>query len=96
MNNDDDNVSNNSGNRTFQDVVDARLSRRGFLKSGLATAAALSFGGVDALLRAVPASAQERGRGPRGPLLGFQGIPVSTPTRSLCLRDTRRGVDRLG
>jgi hypothetical protein len=74
---DDDNVRNNSNNRTFQEVVEARVSRRGFLGSGLATAAALSFGGIDALLRAVPASAQQRGRGPRGPLVGFQGIPVS-------------------
>ena len=75
---DGDIVSNKSNNRTFQEVVDARVSRRGFLGSGLATAAALSFGGIDALLRAVPASAQQRGRGPRGPLVGFQGIPVSS------------------
>ena len=43
---DDDIVSNKSNNRTFQEVVDARVSRRGFLGSGLATAAAFSFGGV--------------------------------------------------
>ncbi len=71
--NDDDNVSNRSGNPTFQDVIEARVSRRGFLGSGLAAAAALSLSGVDALLRTVPASAQSNGR----PLLGFQGIPVS-------------------
>jgi uncharacterized protein len=71
-NSDDDNVCNASGNQSFQDVVDARVSRRGFLKSGL-TAAALSLVGVDALLKAVPASAQTG-----GPLLGFQAIPVST------------------
>jgi uncharacterized protein len=70
----DDIVSNNSGNRTFQEVVDARMSRRGFLGSGLAAAATLSFGGIDAVLRAVPASAQTNG----GPLLGFKGIDVST------------------
>ena len=69
--------SNKSNNQTFQEVVDARVSRRGFLGSGLATAAALSLGGVSALLKAVPASAQNRDRG-RGPLLGFQGIAVST------------------
>jgi secreted PhoX family phosphatase len=67
---DDESVSNNSGNQTFQEVIEARLSRRSFLGGGLATAAALSFGGV-------PASAQNRGRGFRGPLLGFQGIAVS-------------------
>lgn len=70
--NDKDIVSNNSGNQTFEEVVDARLSRRGFLKSGL-TAAALSLVGVDALLKAVPASAKTN----NGPLLGFHGIAVS-------------------
>jgi secreted PhoX family phosphatase len=71
---DGDNVSNNSNNQTFQEVIEARVSRRSFLGGGLATAAALSLGGVGALLKAVPASAQNRGR---QPLLGFQGIPVS-------------------
>jgi hypothetical protein len=74
---DDDNVRNNSNNRTFQEVVEARVSRRGFLEGGLATAAAVSLGGVSALLKAVPAAAQNNGRGPRKPLLGFQGIAVS-------------------
>jgi secreted PhoX family phosphatase len=73
MTNDDDNVSNNSGNPTFQEVVEARVSRRGFLGGGLAAAAAFSLSGVDALLRAVPASAKTNGRA----LLGFGGIPVS-------------------
>ena len=70
---DDDNGCNTSGNETFQDVLDARVSRRGLISSGLAAAAFLSLGGVDALLRAVPASAH----GQNQPLLGFQGIPVS-------------------
>jgi secreted PhoX family phosphatase len=70
---DDDIVSNNSKNETFQEVVNARMSRRGFLGSGLAAAAALSLGGVSALLKAVPASADTIG----GPLVRFQGIPVS-------------------
>jgi secreted PhoX family phosphatase len=78
MRNNDDDVCNKSNNQTFQEVVDARISRRGFLGSGLATAATLSLGGVSALLKAVPASAQNRGRGSRGPLLGFKGIEVST------------------
>ncbi len=72
--NDSDNGSNESGNRTFEEVIEARMSRRGFLSGGLATAAALSVGGMSALLKAVPASAQSR----RRPLLGFQGVPVST------------------
>jgi uncharacterized protein len=73
-NSDDDKGSNNSNNKTFQEVVDARLSRRGFLGSGLAAAAALSLGGVSALLKAVPASADPIA----GPLVRFEGIPVST------------------
>src|SRR5262245_23559028 len=73
-NSDDEETCNKSNNQTFQEVVDARMSRRGFLGSGLATAAAFSLGGVSALLKAVPASANTTG----GPLLGFEGIPVST------------------
>jgi uncharacterized protein len=71
---DDDIVSNNSNNQSFQEVIDARMSRRSFLGSGLAAAAALPFGGVSALLKAVPASANIIA----GPLVRFQGIPVST------------------
>ncbi len=70
---DDDEGSNPSGNRRFQEVVEARLSRRGFLGGGLAAAATFSLSGLDALLRSVPAEAQTK-----GPLLGFQAIPVST------------------
>ena len=72
--NDGNDVSNSSGNRSFQEVIEARMSRRGFLGGGLATAAALSLGGVSALLKAVPASAKTKG----GPLLGFQSVSVST------------------
>lgn len=56
---DDEGVSNQSDNEHFEDVLNARLSRRGFLTGGMATAAAVSLGGVEALLKAVPASAQE-------------------------------------
>jgi secreted PhoX family phosphatase len=70
---DDDSVSNNSNNQTFQEIVEARVARRSFLGGGLATAA-LTLGGVSALLEAVPASAKTPGR---RPLLGFQGIEVS-------------------
>jgi secreted PhoX family phosphatase len=76
-NRDDDNGCNTSKNPTFQEVVEARVTRRGFLGGGLATAATLSLGGIEALLRAVPASAQGRTSSRRGPLVGFQGIPVS-------------------
>lgn len=74
---DNDEVSNNSGNPSFQEIVEARLSRRGFLGGGLAAAAAFSFSGVNALLRSVPASAQDIGQGSLRPLLGFQGVAVS-------------------
>jgi uncharacterized protein len=73
MRNIDDEVSNTSNNQTFQEVVDARMSRRRFLGSGLTTAAAFSLGGVSALLKAVPVSADAIA----GPLVRFQGIPVS-------------------
>jgi secreted PhoX family phosphatase len=75
---DDDNGTNESGNESFQDVLDSRLSRRSLLGAGLATAAAVSVGGATALLKAVPASASGRGGGRHKPLLGFEGIPVST------------------
>jgi uncharacterized protein len=83
---DDNNECNQSGNEHFQDVLNARLSRRGFLTGGFATAAALSLGGVEALLKAVPASAQDgadaeedaaEGRLRRRPVLEFESVPVS-------------------
>jgi secreted PhoX family phosphatase len=70
----EDKGTNVSGNETFQDVLDARLSRRGFVGGGLAAAAGLTLGGVSALMKSVPLSAQDRKR----PLLGFKGIEVST------------------
>ena len=86
---DNEDVSNTSNNEHFQDIVSARVSRRGFLTSGLATAAAVSLGGVEALLKAVPAAAQEteeaedtdagvEGRDGLRPVLGFESVPVST------------------
>jgi uncharacterized protein len=71
----DENGSNSSNNETFQHVIDARLSRRGFLGNSVAAAAGLSLTGAGALLKAVPASAH--GREPRRPLLGFTALPVS-------------------
>ena len=72
---DDDDVSNSSGNETFEEVVAARLSRRGFVSGSLATAAVASMSGISSLLTAVPASAKGRGA---QPLLGFAAIPVSS------------------
>jgi secreted PhoX family phosphatase len=65
--------ANASNHRTFQEVVDARLSRRGFLGGGLATVAGLAMGGVGTLLDGRAASAQ----GSTSTLLGFTGIAPS-------------------
>jgi secreted PhoX family phosphatase len=78
-NHDDDSISNESKNPTMQEVIETRLSRRGFLGSGIAAGAATALGGaalggVEAVLRSVPAKAQELGE----PVLGFEGIPVSS------------------
>ena len=71
---DDDIGRNNSDNETFEAIVEARLSRRGFLGGTVGTMAAASLAGVGALLQAVPASASHR----RDPLLGFSGISPSS------------------
>ena len=71
-----DTVCNSSGNETFQEVVQTRLSRRDFIGGSLAAAATASLaGGVGSLLSAVPLSAKSWHH---FPLLGFQGIPVSS------------------
>ena len=72
---DDDDVGRNtSDNETFEQVIEARLSRRGFLGGTLGTVAAASLSSVGALLQAVPASAKTHNL----PLLGFTGIPASS------------------
>jgi secreted PhoX family phosphatase len=71
---DDDPISNPSQNETFEAVVATRLSRRSLLAGTLATAAISSLGGVGSLLTAVPAESRPHQR----PLLGFEGIPVSS------------------
>ena len=58
---DDDNGTNESNNETFQQVIDARLSRRGFLGGGLTAAAGITLGGASALLKSVPVSADVLG-----------------------------------
>jgi secreted PhoX family phosphatase len=72
---DDDPISNASGNPHFVDVVEARLSRRGFVGGSLALGAATSLGGIGGLLHSMPALAR---RHDHEPLLGFTGIPVSS------------------
>ena len=74
---DDDCVSNASSNETFDSVLAARMSRRSVLGGGVAATVAASIGGVSALLNAVPVEARSQ----RGPLLGFQGVTVSSEDR---------------
>ena len=72
----EDNGTNDSNNETFEEVLDARMSRRGFVGGGLATAA-----GLDSRRRWCTAESGSRlgpwRERPR-PLLGFRGIEVST------------------
>jgi secreted PhoX family phosphatase len=75
---DEESVCNNSGNRSFQEVIHSRITRRGFLGGGVAAAAVFSLSGVDALLRAVPAEAQASSQARRRAALDFQSVPVST------------------
>jgi uncharacterized protein len=85
---DDDGVSNPSTNDAFEDIVRARFSRRGLMRTGLGAAAAtVALTGTDALVRAVPAARADDGpdnqrrRGPGAPLLGFAGIAPSAEDR---------------
>jgi secreted PhoX family phosphatase len=71
----DPNGSNPSNNESFQQVLEARFSRRSFVGAGVAAAAGLAIGTGTSLIDAVPLAA--RGRASRK-LLGFKGIPVST------------------
>jgi hypothetical protein len=66
-------ICNESGNESFRDVVDARLSRRKFLTGGLTAMAVASVGDVGALLRAVPSTTVSAAT----PLLGFTSVAVS-------------------
>lgn len=71
---DDDIISNDSGNESFEDVVSKRFSRRSFVAGSVAAATLASLGSVGSLLSAVPAEAATRGH---RRLLGFTGIPAS-------------------
>jgi uncharacterized protein len=79
---DDHGVSNRSTNQTFSEIIEARLSRRGVLKGGIAAlAGGVAFSGVDALMRAVPSAQAQPGSAGWGDdvaLLGFKGLAVST------------------
>ena len=74
---DDDHICNSSNNTSFEQIVEARMSRRAAIGGGVATAVTATVGSVGALLNAVPAEATGWHHGRRRPTLGFQGIPVS-------------------
>lgn len=67
----DEPPSNVSSNPTFQEIVEARIDRRGFVIGGLAAAVTGLYGA--SLLRTSPAAAQEAASG----LLGFEPVAVS-------------------
>ncbi len=68
----DERPSNIPDNRTFAEVVEARLGRRGLLKGALGTA-------IAGLFSATALGTLARGaRAAAGPSIGFQPVPVST------------------
>lgn len=72
----DEGISNQSGNETFDEVVAARLSRRDFLSGSMAALAAASVsGGIGSLLSAVPVVAKARDT---NSLISFASVPVSS------------------
>jgi secreted PhoX family phosphatase len=71
MHDTDDIGSNHSGNPHLDDIIDARMSRRGFM-SGSAGTAAVTFIGGSVVSATAEAMGQSRGR-----LLGFQEVPPS-------------------
>ncbi len=65
-----------AGTQTFNDLVEARLSRRQVLQGGLSLAALSLFGGLNGLAQAVQAAVAETA--PTSSRLGFKSVPVST------------------
>jgi hypothetical protein len=82
---------NTSGNRLFEDIVEARVSRRGLFGGTIAATAAAAVagtatGGVASLLQAVPVAATGGGWGggergsygrPIRPLIGFESVEAT-------------------
>ncbi|TVP56506.1 MAG: PhoX family phosphatase [Halomonadaceae bacterium] len=86
----DEALCNLSGNQPFADVLQARLGRRGVLKGSLGLAAGGLFGvGLTGCLSSSDSSDRSpsgsngdtTGGSEVGPLLGFQGVPVSEADR---------------
>ena len=72
--------TNNSGNTSFGEVLEARLSRRGVMRTGTVVAAAGFFGAAVAAPSACAAPADRRpstAAAPK-PLLGFKAVAANT------------------
>jgi uncharacterized protein len=67
----DEPMSNHSGNRHFDEVLQANLSRRTTLKGGLSASIAALFGGLGL------AGCASTGGSAGGKLIGFEAVPVS-------------------
>ena len=90
---DDDTVSNPSANPTFEEIVQARLSRRGLLTGGVAAGVAASLGGIGTLLSDKLTLDEQETRtmgysGVSGMLAAFitsqsDLLPIRMPTRGL-------------
>lgn len=77
--------TNQSGNRPFADVVNARLDRRNFLRGGLGLAVSGFFAGP-IVACAAPREAHAAMTGPRWALARYRYHPL---IRSWCRRDTK-------
>jgi hypothetical protein len=69
--------SNTSANRTFQEVAQARLGRRGMLMGGLGAAITGFIGATGARPVAAQSAAPAAAAAARGPAIGFKAVPIS-------------------
>src|SRR5829696_1688214 len=73
----DDHSSNPSDNRSFQDVLAARISRRGVMRGGTVVAAAGFLGALGGVLSRAEAPATVPGSRGLRPQIGFAAVPTS-------------------
>lgn len=88
MNLEDDGISNPTNNRPFEDIMRSRLSRRGVMAGGLATAGAFMASGAMAGVAAAEGPSGRKGNGggkgngngggaKARPVIGFDPVPVA-------------------
>ena len=74
----DDDISNNSGNRPFEEILEANISRRAILKGGLAVAATSFFANSGLTFAAGKAGDPGSSGGfAKGPLIAFTPVTVA-------------------